>query len=122
MTIVRMPFPPTVNNLFVNVGKRRVRSQRYATWARAAENEIMAQGVNPVPGDVELFMVAGRPDRRKRDISNLIKAPEDLLVSCGLIEDDSKVVAVSIRWDDSGDIKGLVASIAPAHTRSVEAA
>ena len=113
MTTVRLPYPPTTNTLFVNAGKRRVRSKRYATWARHAENEILAQQCKPVPGAVSVEIVIGKPDRRKRDLDNLLKAPLDILVCCGLIEDDSRITSIAIRWDTSGDVDGAAVTIKP---------
>ena len=35
--------PPSVNNLFVTVGNRRVKSKTYAAWMQAARWQIAAQ-------------------------------------------------------------------------------
>ncbi len=96
---VHVPYPPTANNLFFNrPGKGRVKTERYRTWLRAAGNELLAQRPPKITGKVVVSIVMGRPDRRKRDLSNCIKPIEDLLVAHGLIEDDSLVESLSIRW------------------------
>src|SRR5258708_4769936 len=99
MITLRIPLPPSVNALFANVpGKGRVKTDRYKTWLNAVGWDVVQQRQSPIKGDVTLEIVAGRPDRRRRDLSNLIKAAEDLLVRHGLIEDDSRVTSLSIAW------------------------
>lgn len=52
-------------------------------------------------------------DKRKRDITNLLKAPEDLLVKFGVIEaDDNTIVqGISAGWSES--VKGVRITIHP---------
>jgi len=97
-----LPFPPSVNNLFATVGKNRIRSARYKAWAKEAGQLIQVQGRKRVPGSVALAVDLVKPDRRRRDLSNTIKAIEDLLVEMQVIEDDSLVHALSVQWVDAG--------------------
>lgn len=100
MISLSLPYPPTTNNLYRNTrGKGRVKTQRYLTWLRAAGNEVLMQRQKPIAGYVVLNIQLGKPDKRKRDLSNLIKACEDLLVQHGLIEDDSMVAKLTIQWN-----------------------
>ena len=100
------PFPPTSNHLYRNVpGKGRVRTERYKTWARAAGNEILSQHRQPVSGPVALIITLAKPDKRKRDLSNGIKAIEDLLVDMRLIDDDRNVQHLTISWGDETTIE-----------------
>jgi Holliday junction resolvase RusA-like endonuclease len=95
-----MPKPPSVNGLFTNVpGKGRVKTTRYLTWIRAAINEVRSQKVGPVSGPVYVDITVSKR-RSNADIDNLIKAPLDLLVSEGLIDDDRHVERVSCAWGD----------------------
>lgn len=104
---VLLPFPPSVNNLFVNGKKGRFPSARYTTWRRAAENQIKGQQeswtTKSISGPVEVVMTFGRPDRRRRDLDNLGKAPLDTLVNAGIIDDDSAIQSLTMRW---GDVDG----------------
>ena len=87
--------------MFVNGLKGRFRSQRYATWIQLADWELKRQRPSKVAGPVHLlFEFQEGHDRRKRDISNLIKAPEDLLVKHGIIEaDDNSIVrSITSKW------------------------
>ena len=99
---IRMPLAPSTNNLFINAPKggsrARVRSPAYRQWAQLAGWEVRTQRPRPMKGRVTLQFFHGRPDKRRRDASNYIKAPEDLLVSLGIIEDDSLVEGCSSFW------------------------
>lgn len=99
ITLRLSSLPPSVNNLFANVpGKGRVKSDAYRTWLNAVSWDVALQKQLPIKGEVELEILAGRPDKRRRDISNIIKGVEDLLVRHGLIEDDSLVRKLSVEW------------------------
>lgn len=108
MTVVSLPFPVSVNAMFADGKTRRHKSQRYADWLLEAGWAIKSQRIAPVPGPVKLlFEVQEGHDKRKRDISNLIKGPEDLLVSHGIIEaDDGSIVReIALKWN--ADVKGV---------------
>lgn len=103
-TIINLPFPPTTNTLFFNrAGRGRIRTDRYRTWCTAAGWDLKAQKPQAIEGNYSLEIILGRPDKRRRDVSNLIKAVEDLLVEHRIVEDDSKCADVRARW---GDVKG----------------
>jgi crossover junction endodeoxyribonuclease RusA len=99
MIQITLPFPPGVNNLFATVGKRRVRSKRYREWSSAAWLAAMQQ---PRPDAIQGPFIASflvtRPDKRKRDLDGLLKAPLDFLVELGLIDDDSMAQSLTIEW------------------------
>ncbi|GLK78018.1 hypothetical protein GCM10008171_32720 [Methylopila jiangsuensis] len=98
-TTIALPFPPPLNNLFANVhGRGRVRSQRYREWANAAGWQLRAARPASVTGPVAVTILLGRPDRRKRDLDGLSKAPIDLLVEHRVIEDDSLVQRLTLAW------------------------
>jgi len=111
---LHLPFPPTVNNLFVNVpGRGRVPSQRYKDWREDANRLLLTQV--PLPrflGPVSLKFTFGRPDARRRDLSNLIKAAEDMIVSAGVIEDDSKVHRIVAEWGASSGCTVTIEALA----------
>ena len=107
-----LPFPPTVNNLFVNNPRSRGRfpSKVYKEWQGEASRTLQLQ--SPLPafsGPVSLTFRFGRPDKRRRDLFNLVKAPEDLLVKHGVIEDDSLVERGTVEWAE--DVNGCLIEI-----------
>lgn len=124
MIELRLPLPPSGNNLFRNVpGKGRVRTERYKIWARAAGNEILAQlaraETRQISGTVELYMGITWPDRRRRDTSNAVKPVEDLLVEHGIIVDDQFIwrhILVRLGVDKSR--AGVVVQVKPYLSRA----
>ena len=106
MTVIELPMPPSTNGLFVNGRKGRFRSQKYDEWIQEAGWELARQRPAKVIGPVVLTFTFEEP-KRKYDISNRLKAPEDLLVSHGIIEaDDCSIVrGISARFSES--VKGV---------------
>lgn len=103
MINISLPIPPSANALFRNVpGKGRVRTERYRTWAAAAGWEIKEQRPGAIAGHYVLTLTCQRPDKRRRDIGNLVKSVEDLLVTHGLVTDDSLCAEIHVRWEGIG--------------------
>lgn len=91
--------PPSVNALFKNRRGGRAKTAEYKAWIRHAGIEINAQLVGAILFGADLRMsIAVYPRNRRADISNLIKAVEDLCVRMGIIRDDSDVVDLHIIW------------------------
>lgn len=98
-TTIALPFPPPLNNLFANKrGGGRTKSDRYRQWAVAAGWTIQAERPKAIPGPINLTILLGKPDRRKRDLDGMAKALIDLLVSHSVIEDDSLVQKLTLAW------------------------
>jgi Holliday junction resolvase RusA-like endonuclease len=102
MIEVSLPLPPSTNNLYVSIGKRRVISPRYRAWLEAAGKELIAQKPRPVLGDYDLWLYFVWPDQRRRDLDNFIKAVSDLLVRHKLLDDDSRAHALHIYREIKG--------------------
>jgi Holliday junction resolvase RusA-like endonuclease len=101
---LRLPMPPSVNHLYPS-GKngRRFPSKEYKSWRTEAGYSLLAQRPEKVKGDVVLTMLFG-PRIRNADVTNRIKAVEDLLVEMRVIEDDRFVVRCDVAWADN--VKG----------------
>lgn len=114
MVVVTLPFPVSTNHLFSNGKAGRFKSPRYEKWLQEAGYELMVQRPARTKGPVILScLVQDNRDGRKRDITNLIKAPEDLLVKHGIIEADDHTIVreVSLKW--SKDVQGIQITIQP---------
>lgn len=97
--------PPSVNSLFRNVpGKGRVRTAEYKRWARDAGWSF--NGCGAILGDFTAIITIDRAKVRKgSDLDNRAKGILDLLVTHKIVEDDSKLVSLTIRYGDAP--KGL---------------
>ena len=114
--IINLPFPPSTNNMFVNAKSGRFRSSKYDEWLQLAGHLLNRQRPHKFKGAVILcFLFQDGKDNRKRDVTNLIKAPEDLLVKHGVIEaDDNTIVkGVEAYWADT--VEGVQVTIFQYH-------
>jgi len=106
--VLELPhLPPSTNNLYLNVkGRGRVKSGKYVDWLSTAGLLINTQVKGRVTGRVDV-LVRVEDCHPTRDSDNITKPICDLLVKCGVIQDDrAKFVRSSgTRWDQS--IKGV---------------
>lgn len=64
--------------------------------------EARKQGFEPISGPYKLAIQYARPDKRRRDIDNVIKPISDLMVQIGAVSDDCQMREVSACWVDAG--------------------
>jgi hypothetical protein len=110
-TVIKLSHvPPSTNALFANVrGKGRIKTERYRTWIQAAGWDLARFNHNQrwtVP--VYLTIIIGKL-RAGSDVSNRVKAIEDLLVAHKIIPGDS------VEW-----VKGVNVFMAPIPFDGVE--
>jgi len=103
--VVWLPFPPATNNLYLNVGKRRVRTKRYDAWIESAHAALALQRAGSLSGPYQFSMIVERPDRRKRDLDGLLKPVLDLCVKAGLTPDDSLCQRIVAHWQSLEPVK-----------------
>jgi Holliday junction resolvase RusA-like endonuclease len=112
--IIALPMPPSSNNMFATVGKKRIRSVEYIQWAREAGYILNRQHPPLVAGKVSLLLEVEEPKTaRRQDVCNREKAVIDLLVSRGVIQSDDQrhVREVTMRW---APVDGVRVTIRPA--------
>lgn len=107
MIKIELPYPPTTNNLFINKGKGRAKSLAYRSWLQLASIGIKDSHRQNV-GPYSIAIALKRPDNRRRDIANCEKAVSDLLVSHGVIKDDSLCERLTMTWDNGIDADCVV--------------
>ena len=94
---ITLPYPPSVNHYWGVSGKRRYIMPRGVAFRETVALELCAAHVEPITGPVRLDIVAHPPDKRRRDLDNLLKALQDALEHGGAFEDDSQVADLRIR-------------------------
>ena len=105
--VLELPhLPPSTNHLYFNLpGGGRAKTAKYADWIKTAGLFLNSQIKGRVTGRVEIRILV-EDCHPQRDASNVTKPVEDLLVRCGVIEDDrSKFVRGSGSY--FADIKGV---------------
>lgn len=102
--MVRLPVPPSTNNLYINLKHGRMVSPAYKAWRLEAGLKLnlrKSDTFGTLPVQVGL-MVPRKP--KSRDIDNFAKAPIDLLVAHGIIADDKHIERLTISRHDDPDI------------------
>ncbi|MFM5319333.1 RusA family crossover junction endodeoxyribonuclease [Aeromonas caviae] len=99
---VTLPWPPSTNRIWRNVavsGKpRTLLSEEGRRFRTTAAQMCMLGGVNnrQLAGRLAVSMVACPPDRRARDLDNVLKATLDALTHAGVWLDDSQIDLLSV--------------------------
>lgn len=104
-----LPYPVSINAAYANNkgghGRGRFKTQRLKEWIADATVEVRKEPRGRIVGPYAFHMVATRPDRRRRDLSNLLKVTEDLCVSLGLVDDDHHAAPINLDWSDDPPTK-----------------
>lgn len=105
--VVDLPRPPSVNRLW-RVGRKRVyRSKAYLDWIRQADACWLMQKqkapVKQIHGFFQAEIIVVRPDKRRRDNSNLPKALYDFCERIQVIDDDCMDRDTRVRDGDSSE-------------------
>jgi crossover junction endodeoxyribonuclease RusA len=104
---IRIPFPPSANHYWGNRvvqprGKRPIVMTYLTARAKAYRADVEAAVVEhlgllrPTTAKLRVRITATMPDRRKRDLSNLLKASEDALVHAKVMEDDYQIDHIEV--------------------------
>ncbi len=93
-----LPYPPTVNHYWGNrVAGKRVIRYIGAKGKQFRQDVIDSVSIDePLTGSLKVSLIAYPPDKRKRDIDNLLKAPLDALQHAGIYADDNQINEINI--------------------------
>ena len=89
-------------------------SERGRAYRKAVIDQVLIQrGAKHYEGKIKITIEAWRPDKRKRDLDNLLKAPLDALTHAGVYTDDQLIVDLRIYWaeDQGGYLKVKIEEI-----------
>jgi crossover junction endodeoxyribonuclease RusA len=106
---LRLPWPPSGNRYWRNVLGRMIVSKEARAYKETVKKLVMAHRLHTLSGKIELSIHAYPPDRRKRDLDNLLKVVIDAMQDAGLYANDSQIDKISIqRMSIDGDGGELV--------------
>lgn len=96
-----LPYPPSVNSYWRAV-TGNFKGARVLLSAKGRDYKTtVAANINrpdkPMTGDLCVFLVCSPPDRRRRDVDNILKATFDALQYAGVYEDDSQIVEMHFK-------------------------
>lgn len=92
-----LPYPPSINHYYARNRNGSVRlgdagrSYRLEVWAKTRQ-----KGLKRLLGPLAVEIEAYPPDRRVRDLDNLLKAVLDALQHAGAYENDSQIDRLTI--------------------------
>lgn len=98
MILLNLKYPPSVNTYWGFHGNRRFLTTR----ANAFKNHVSEQVIEtctPKLGKarIELTVTLCPPDKRKRDIDNVLKSLIDSLCQAGVFDDDEQVDVLMVQ-------------------------
>ena len=107
MIEITLPWPPSVNTYWRMFKNRMIISEPGRRYRVAVAEQVFLQtrGKSTV-GKLKVTIEAWRPDNRRRDLDNLLKAVLDSMGHAGLYIDDSLIVDLRIYW--ASDIGGML--------------
>ncbi len=87
-----LPWPPSINHYYGRARNGRVFIKKAGSEFRERVADIVADaGCETQEGNLALFLWVSPPDKRKRDVDNLIKATQDALQEAGCYENDCQI-------------------------------
>lgn len=92
MISLELPYPPSVNSLYKNRrgGGKRL-SERHSVYRDKVWAICRQQKVLKLHGNLECTLFLFPPDKRKRDVDNVLKALLDSLEHAGAFHDDNQI-------------------------------
>lgn len=97
-----LPFPPVSGNHGVrHAGGSHYLNPKTGAYRAAVAAEVAALGLHRLrlTGPLRMHLVIHPPDRRRRDLDNLMKQLGDALVAAGVLADDSMGVIQAGGWE-----------------------
>lgn len=102
MLLYRLPWPPTVNNVYSVRRGRKLLSREGRLYADTAAMCLYAQGIpaRAAQGPLTVTVELHAPDARARDVDNYNKAILDALVRSHVVVDDNRktIRRLEIEW------------------------
>jgi crossover junction endodeoxyribonuclease RusA len=92
-----LPWPPSINSYWRHANGHTYISKKGKSFRKSVIAQIKILGLDLKLKDrVSVRIVANAPDRRKRDIDNVLKSTLDSLIHANFIVDDEQVDQLSV--------------------------
>jgi crossover junction endodeoxyribonuclease RusA len=105
MIELTLPFPPSTNTYYRNLNGKTLISAKGREYRKAVADQVLIQrGAKHLEGRLAVEIVAHVPDRRRRDLDNLLKSTFDSLTHAGVWVDDSQIDKLTVSRGPIGGI------------------
>ncbi len=95
--MLRLPYPPSVNHYWFRNRSGGLRiGPRGVSYRLEVLTLVRRQKLPKMAGKLAVEIIACPPDRRRRDLDNLLKATLDALQHAGLYADDNAINRLTI--------------------------
>ena len=99
MIELTLPWPPSMNTYWRTFQGRMIISAKGREYRKAVADQVLIQrGAKHLEKKMRVEIEAWRPDNRRRDLDNLLKAVLDACTHAGVWVDDSNIVDLRIYW------------------------
>ena len=114
MISLTLPWPPSTNTYYRNIAGKTLISAKGREYRAAVADQVLIQrGAKLLAGRLAVVIVAHVPDKRRRDLDNLLKSALDSLTHAGVWLDDSQIDSLTIsRGPVGGMLKVSVREVA----------
>jgi len=87
----QLPYPPSVNHIYARTKRGGVMLNPNAKAYREEVIYTIGKGHTMLTGRLRVHVDAYMPDKRIRDVSNILKSLEDAMTHAGIWQDDSQI-------------------------------
>jgi len=98
MTYIQLllPFPPSVNHYWGQAGNHRFIGKKGREFRQAVLDACLEAKVSQLDGPLAVHVSLFPPDKRKRDIDNVLKPLLDACEHAGCFENDNQIAELHI--------------------------
>jgi crossover junction endodeoxyribonuclease RusA len=93
---LELPYPPSVNHYWGQSGNRRFIGKKGVAFRSAVNLAVMEADVVTLEGRLAVHIELYPPDRRKRDLDNVLKSLLDACEHAGCYVNDSQIDEIHI--------------------------
>lgn len=98
MINLSLPYPPTVNHYYRHVGYKTLISEAGREYRKTIAKLVLTADRSKLPlaGDLEMTIEVYPPDKRRRDLDNILKSLFDALEKARVYNNDSQIAKLHV--------------------------
>ena len=96
MLKLKLPYPPSINHYWRRAGNRTIISREGRDYRTRVVDLLKRKRIEKLTGELSVEVQIAPPDRRRRDIDNVLKALLDSLQHGGAYADDFQIARLLI--------------------------